>query len=87
MNFSWSAAQDTLSGIALYRLLLNGVAVDSTVSTSIESVPPEGLHTWSVAVEDNAGNGTQSTSREIGIDRTPPGNPPAARAFGPCQGE
>jgi parallel beta-helix repeat protein len=82
--FSWSAATDTGTGVAGYRLQVDtnstfaAPLVDSSTGTSItgtRTLNPNDTYYWRVVAADNAGNTTASTSRRVRIDTAPPTTP------------
>ena len=80
-TFSWTASSDAGSGLAGYRLYVDGVL-------KLDNLPPgstgvtlpdaqalaEGTHTWAVTAKDVAGNTRSSTTFTVKIDITPPQN-------------
>jgi hypothetical protein len=66
-TFKWAASLDTNSGIARYRLYIDGaiaqdyISASSTSYTQASALSP-GTHTWYVVAVDNAGNTRNSTS-------------------------
>lgn len=75
-TFTWAKAIDTRSGIAKYRLVVDGALVAETPAGTQKFTPEvdlaEGHHTWLVEAEDGAGNRRATAPREIMIDAGPP---------------
>ncbi|MEW6582804.1 MAG: S8 family serine peptidase, partial [Actinomycetota bacterium] len=76
--FMWGAATDLGSGVASYRVLLDGAVVAQAARTAVSTQPPadlpEGTHTWTVEAVDGAGNRRATAPRTVVVD----GGPPAA---------
>ena len=67
VRFTWTAATDAGSGLAGYRLMVNGVAVANTnpgETTSVVRLTP-GHHVWQVVARDQAGNESTSSARGV----------------------
>jgi hypothetical protein len=77
--FRWAAAADGQSGVAGYRVVVDGRVVASTGPATTQAAPAadlaEGAHRWWVVARDGAGNERASASRGIVIDRTAPSAP------------
>ena len=67
VRFRWTAAADTGSGLAGYRVMVNGVDVASAdpgeTSSVVRLIP--GRHTWQVTARDQAGNESTSPTRGV----------------------
>lgn len=75
--FSWQSATDLRTGVASYRVLVDGQEVAQTPATSVSAQPgavlTQGSHTWTVQAIDGAGNiRTASTTRTVVVDSGPP---------------
>lgn len=75
---SWQAANDTDSGVASYRVVLDTVnqpLVDATViSFEVPTALADGLHRWYVVAIDQAGNEGTTSQFTFGVDtRSPTG--------------
>ena len=83
--FRWAPSNDADSGIAAYRLVIDG-ATSATVGPATTAAAPgapvaDGVHTWSVVAVDGQGNARASETRPVVVDRTPPaGATPVAPA-------
>jgi Subtilase family len=84
--FRWAPASDADSGVAAYRLVVDGATSASVGASTTASAPAaplaDGPHTWSVVAVDAGGNARASETRTVVVDRTPPGvaAPAAPRA-------
>ena len=67
VRLAWSAAADAGSGVAGYRVIVDGVAVASTGAAETSSVVrlTAGHHTWQVVAHDAAGNTSTSGPRGL----------------------
>ena len=71
-TFKWTAASDSGSGVAKYRLVVNG-ANNREVTVGVTSATPlsplsGGSHTWNIVAEDAAGNVASSNTWTTRID-------------------
>ena len=75
--FSWSPAGDPQSGVAAYRLRVDGATVATVGAGTTSAIPgaalAEGRHAWDVVALDGFGNESASVARALVVDRTPPG--------------
>jgi MYXO-CTERM domain-containing protein len=74
-TFSWTASTDAGVGGVTYQLYLNGVATGSpTTDTSVTpgATLSDSGYSWYVRATDSLGNFTNSTTRTVTIDTTPP---------------
>ena len=83
--FRWSPASDAQSGVAGYRLVVDGAlaaSVPAGTTTATPSSPlADGSHAWTVVARDGIGNERSAVPRALVVDRTPPSAPaPAAPA-------
>jgi subtilisin family serine protease len=70
--FTWAAAGDD-TGVAGYRLVLDGVVRTTTAALAAQAGPlTAGPHTWRVEALDGAGNVSRSAERRLVVDTTPP---------------
>jgi subtilase family protein len=78
-TFRWAPAGDGQSGVAGYRVLLDGRTIASVGPTTTTYTPAadlaEGVHRWWVVARDGAGNERASASRGLVIDHTAPTAP------------
>jgi hypothetical protein len=80
ISFSWSAAADSISGVAGYRLqvdttntFLSNVVDTVTALTSVGlTLPANETYYWRAAALDSAGNSAYAAARTLVIDTTPP---------------
>jgi outer membrane protein assembly factor BamB len=78
-SFSWQAPSDPGSGIDHYELMLDEApfaevsAAGEVVSFTPQKDLQQGLHLWSVRAVDTLGDYSESLSRWIHVDATPPG--------------
>ncbi|MDP3244850.1 MAG: MopE-related protein, partial [bacterium] len=76
VTFRWQDVSDVDSGLAYYRLFLNGVQQGGNLTVSNYSYPgalSSATHTWYVVAYDNVSNATQSTSTfTLKVDNLPP---------------
>ncbi|MHB8840660.1 MAG: beta strand repeat-containing protein [Candidatus Aquicultor sp.] len=76
-TFAWNSSSDAVSGIAKYKLMIDGV-FNKEVASSVTAMTPAsalsaGSHTWQIIAEDAAGNQTSSGApRNLNIDITKP---------------
>ncbi len=86
-SFRWSPAGDLQSGVATYRLRVDGAAVATVGAGTTSAIPgatlAEGRHAWDVVAVDGFGNESPSAARVLVVDRTPPGT---ARPLTPVAG-
>ncbi|WP_217912802.1 S8 family peptidase [Miltoncostaea marina] len=70
---AWSASADAASGLAGYRLLIDGavVARPSAPRAAVAGLA-DGVHHWSVVAVDRAGNARAAAGRALVIDTAPP---------------
>jgi hypothetical protein len=76
--WSWTAATDTLSGVANYawRAVLGATTInDTTTTTSIITNLAEGIWNFFVKAIDNAGNESSESSGSVTVDTTTPAAP------------
>jgi hypothetical protein len=74
-TWSWTAATDTLSGVANYawRAVLGATTInDTTTTTSIITNLAEGIWNFFVKAIDNAGNESSESSGSVTVDTTAP---------------
>lgn len=81
--FRWTPATDAQSGVAGYRLIVDGAQVaqvgPGVSQATVGSPLAEGAHTWSVSAVDATGNLRGTAARTLLVDRTAPSVPaPAA---------
>ncbi len=78
-TFSWSPASDSQSGVAGYRLIVDGVTAaqiaPGVTQATLATPLGEGLHLWSVTAADGIGNQRSTATRALLIDRTAPSAP------------
>jgi hypothetical protein len=77
-TWSWTAATDTLSGVANYawRAVLGATTInDTTTTTSIITNLAEGIWNFFVKAIDNAGNESSESSGSVTVDTTAPAVP------------
>jgi photosystem II stability/assembly factor-like uncharacterized protein len=78
-TWSWTSADDDLSGLYRYRLDTNdfstGAIEFKTSSFMPDKALKEGAHTLYVQIQDSAGNWSKSGAQSIAIDLTPPAAP------------
>lgn len=87
-TFRWEPATDAQSGVAGYRLVVDGATAADVPAGTTSAVPgaslAEGSHTWTVTARDAIGNVRAAAARTLVIDRTAPTPPglsaPADRA-------
>lgn len=76
LTFRWNPAADAQSGVAAYRLVVDGVTVAQVAPGQTEATPAtaigEGVHQWSVVAVDGTGNQRTTPPRALLIDRTAP---------------
>lgn len=73
--FRWDASSDAGSGLAFYRLVLDGRVVIDRVTAPQARAPQalaSGLHSWSVEAVDAEGNTTRSEERTFRVDTLAP---------------
>lgn len=85
LTFAWTAATDSVTGIAVYRLQFDTssgfttVSIDSTVSGSVTSavrtLPANETWYWRVTAVDSGGSVTPSAGALLRIDTAPPSKP------------
>lgn len=75
-GFTWKEAVDLGTGVARYRLFVDGSVMAETspeiLTAQLVTDLPEGSHTWSVEAEDRAGNRRSSAVRTLLVDSGPP---------------
>jgi len=79
-TFSWSASADSDSGLSRYELFIDGSNSSpgrndiyyTTTSLKPAAVLADGKHTWFIRAVDKAGNTTDSQTRTLTVDKTPP---------------
>jgi subtilisin family serine protease len=78
-TFRWSPATDAQSGVAGYRLSVDGAVAVQTATGVTQATPgaplAEGAHHWSVSALDVAGNLRATAERTLLVDRTAPSAP------------
>ncbi|MGD9572768.1 MAG: S8 family serine peptidase [Thermoleophilia bacterium] len=83
VDLSWGASQDALTGVASYRVLVDGVAVATVpgTATSARVTMNRGTHTWQVVAVDGLGNQSQSGARAVTVTPSIPalGTTPGSR--------
>ena len=74
--FRWTPASDADSGIAGYRLTVDGATMASVPAASTAASPAaplsEGVHNWSVVAVDGQGNTRSAGTRTLIVDHTAP---------------
>ena len=72
VTLSWSAATDAGSGVASYRVLVDGAVAGSTGPgvRALRTGPNVGRHTWQVVAVDAAGNESVSAVRSFTVTGT-----------------
>ncbi len=74
--FRWAPASDADSGIAGYRLTVDGATVASVPADGTAASPgaplSEGFHNWSVVAVDGQGNTRSAGTRTLIVDHTAP---------------
>jgi subtilisin family serine protease len=80
VELSWGAAQDAASGVASYKVVVDGVAVAHTPATvrSFRVSLAKGAHIWQVVAVDAAGNQSSGASRTLTVTGVGGGSKPAA---------
>jgi len=75
-SFSWTASSDAESGLAGYRLFVNGSIMINNIGPEITSVTApvvqSGIKTWYIEAFDSLGNIRSSETRTLKIDYVPP---------------
>jgi hypothetical protein len=76
-TLQWSPSSDSGSGLAGYRVLLNGAQVGSNISPSATSytlttILPDGNDNWQIEAVDNVGNVTFGPVWTFSVDNAPP---------------
>lgn len=71
-TLSWNATSDSESGLAKYQLYINGSLNRDNISASATSITPQsdltcGSYTWFIRAIDNAGNTTDSDTRNMAL--------------------
>ena len=87
-TFRWQPTTDAQSGVAGYRLMVDGAIAASVSAATTSAVPDaplaDGVHTWTVTARDAIGNVRSAAARTLVIDRRAPTAPglsaPADRA-------
>ena len=78
-TFRWSPATDAQSGVAAYRVAVDGATVAQVGAGTTQAAPSaplaEGVHRWSVSALDANGNQRYTDPRTLLIDRTAPSAP------------
>ena len=95
-TFRWTTASDSQSGVAGYRLIVDGATVATAAAGSTSATPGaplvEGMRVWKVVAFDGAGNERSTDARALVVDRTAPTGPTlssptaGAQARGPIVG-
>jgi len=93
-SFTWTAATDSLSGLAGYSYVLDSNA-STAPNTSVEtsgtsftaSSQSDGVHYFHVRAVDNAGNGGSTDHYMVRIDDTNPGAPSISSSTHPDPGQ
>jgi len=69
VTLTWAPSQDAVSGVASYRVLLDGVAVASVAAPghSATVAMTRGNHTWQVLAIDGIGNQAASAPRAVTV--------------------
>jgi hypothetical protein len=77
VTLSWSGASDALTGVAQYRVLVDGVAVRTLAPTARATTVgmSRGGHVWQVQALDAVGNASGATARTLQVTGV---QPPAA---------
>jgi lysophospholipase L1-like esterase len=71
-TLSWNATSDSESGLAKYQLYINNTLNRDNISVSVTSITPQsdltcGSYNWFVRAVDNAGNTTDSDTRNMAL--------------------
>ena len=78
-TFRWNPASDAQSGVAAYRVVVDGAVVAQAAAGAGQATPStplaEGVHLWSVSALDASGNARSTDPRTLLIDRTAPSIP------------
>lgn len=84
VQLTWAASSDAVSGVASYRVLVDGVAVASVGADELTARVPmtRGSHTWQVTALDALGNQATSATRTVTVT----GSVPALRVPAPPRG-
>jgi hypothetical protein len=90
-TISWTASSDSGSGLAGYRVLIDGVQSGAALPATATSytVPGhliDGRHTWRIQAFDNAGNVRVGAQWIIYVDTEPPNARLSANASNPLTG-
>ncbi len=85
VDLAWGASSDAVTGVASYRVLVDGVAV-ATAGADERSARVRmgrGSRTWQVVAVDGLGNQAASPARSVTVTGTVPalGTPPAVRGL------
>jgi hypothetical protein len=82
VEVSWGASQDAGSGVAEYRVVVDGMAVAHTGpgERSARLSLPRGRHGWQVVAVDGAGNEAASPVRALTVVGSAPPRRPASSA-------
>jgi len=69
VTLSWTGASDGLTGVAQYRVIVDGVAVRALPGTARVTVVQmaRGAHSWQVQAIDAVGNGSPSWPRIVAV--------------------
>jgi hypothetical protein len=69
VTLSWTGASDALTGVAQYRVIVDGVAVRTLAGTARATVVQmaRGAHTWQVQAIDAVGNASPSSPRTVAV--------------------
>ncbi len=73
-SLSWTAATDATSGVALYRVLRDGVEIGTTTSLGYVDAASiaDGVHGYDVIAVDAAGNASAAASIAVTVDTVAP---------------
>lgn len=75
-DFAWTEAVDLGSGVARYRVVVDGSVVAEVAAETLRARPAadlaDGSHTWTVEAEDRAGNRRSTITRAFLVDSGPP---------------
>ena len=79
VTLSWTGASDALTGIAQYRVVVDGVAARTLPGTARATTVTmtRGVHTWQVQAVDAVGNSSGGRARTVTVTGVAP--PPASR--------
>lgn len=69
VTLTWSGASDALTGVAQYRVVVDGVAVRTLAPTARATTVPmaRGGHVWQVQALDAVGNASGATARTLQV--------------------